>query len=265
MARTGSSADKDPTLPPLLGAELVEQLEREITQLSLPPGAKLVVDTIAERFGLSRSPVREALQTLAGMGLVEHVPRRGMFVTPLSVARLDEIYACRRPLEALAAAGTAERVTPALRKALARVLARMDGARDKGRRAAAFEANVAFTDLLHAHCGNDLLQRLLETLDKQALRYRYCCYQEREEMVSADIAANHALAGAINAGDPAEAARLTERLIDASWEMVRTALLARPDLAPELQGRGAAAAPTRPHPPHSPHTTDPGSTGRKNA
>lgn len=222
-------------LPQLLGAELVDALEREITELKLAPGSKLVVDAIAERFGLSRSPVREALQTLAGMGLVEHAPRRGMFVTPLSVDRLDEIYACRKPLEALAAAGAARNATPALRKALGKLLQRMDAAREKSRPDAAFKANVAFTDLLHANCGNAHLQRLLDTLDKQALRYRFCCYVALSEMVDADIAANHALAEAINANDPERAAALTERLIDASWEMVRAAVSARSDLglAPE--------------------------------
>lgn len=256
MARVLRPDHPEAPLPPLLGAELVDALERDITELKLAPGAKLVVDTIAERFGLSRSPVREALQTLAGMGLVEHVPRRGMFVTPLSVERLDEIYACRKPFEALAAAGAAQHATPALRKALSKLLVQMDAAREKSRPAAAFKANVAFTDLLHAHCGNALLQRLLATLDKQALRYRYCCYVALAEMVDADIAANHALAEAINASDPARAAALTERLIDASWEMVRTAILARTDL-------GFAPADEPGEPPRPPKIK-PDMTRRKN-
>ena len=256
LARVLRPDETEAGLPPLLGAELADVLEREITELRLAPGSKLVVDAIAERFGLSRSPVREALQTLAGMGLVEHAPRRGMFVTPLSVERLDEIYACRKPLEALAAAGAARNATPALRKALGKLLDRMDAARAKSRPDAAFKANVAFTDLLHAHCGNAYLQRLLATLDKQALRYRFCCYVGPSQMIAADIAANHALAEAINASDPERAAALTERLIDASWDLVRSAVLTRTDLglAPQ-DGPG----PKRHH-----TTTVPDMTRRKN-
>lgn len=213
-------------LPGLLAPELARVIEREITELKLAPGAKLVEEELCLRFGVSRSPVREALQILAGHGLVERHPRRGMFVAPLSLSLLDEIYACRKPLEALAAAGVTANATPKLVDSLASLVRAMATADRKKRLDDAFAANVALTDLLHRHCGNETLMRILQRLDKQALRYRYYCYRESREILAASIEANEQLVQAIGARDPARAAEVTEQLVGRSWELVRSLLAA---------------------------------------
>ena len=60
-----------------LAIDLVQKLERDIVTGVLKPGDKLDERSLSERFGVSRTPVREALQTLAGSGLVATMPRRG--------------------------------------------------------------------------------------------------------------------------------------------------------------------------------------------
>lgn len=222
-------ADEDRTirLPDVLGLELVRPLEREIVTLKLAPGVKLVEEEICRRYGVSRSPVREALRALEGFGLVERRPRRGMFVAPISLERLDEVYACRIPLEGIAAQGVARRATPALVAQLTDAVDRMAAAEAGGRREDGFAANVVLTDLLHEHCGNETLARLLQTLDKQALRFRYYCYRESDDMIGSDIRSNHALVAAIARRDPGEARAITERLVTDSWALVRAALAAR--------------------------------------
>ncbi|MDQ0470767.1 GntR family transcriptional regulator [Labrys wisconsinensis] len=211
-------------LPALLGQELVGTLEREIVRLRLAPGTKLVEEDICQRFGVSRSPVREALQILASYGLVERRPRRGMVVTELSVTKLDEIYACRAVLEALAAAGVARRATPAIVATLEQRLAEMVRADQDDRRDDAFAANVALTDILHAECGNETLRQILVTLDKQALRYRFYCYRESREIVLTSLEANTAMVAAIKAGAPEQAGAVTQDLVTRSWQLIRAAI-----------------------------------------
>jgi DNA-binding GntR family transcriptional regulator len=224
MTHAGAAAVSEAALPGSLGPELARLLEKEITELRLAPGTKLVEEELCVRFGISRSPVREALQILAGHGLVERLPRRGMVVAPLSLSLLDEIYSCRKPLEALAAAGVTANATPKLIDDLAALVRGMAAADRKKRLDEAFAANVALTDLLHRHCGNETLMRILQRLDKQALRYRFYCYRESGEILAASIEANEELVAAIRARDPVRAAAVTERLIGRSWELVRSLL-----------------------------------------
>jgi DNA-binding GntR family transcriptional regulator len=149
-----------------------------------------------------------------------------MLVAPLSLSLLDEIYSCRRPLEALASAGVTANATSTLIDDLAALVRAMAAADRKRRLDEAFAANVALTDLLHRHCGNETLMRILQRLDKQALRYRFYCYRESREILAASIQANEELIEAIRARNPARAAAVTEELVGRSWELVRSLLVA---------------------------------------
>jgi DNA-binding GntR family transcriptional regulator len=203
---------------------IASEIRALISTGEIGSNAHLSTQKLADRFEVSRSPVREALQILAGHGLVERLPRRGMVVAPLSLSLLDEIYSCRKPLEALAAAGVTANATPKLIDDLAALVRAMAAADRKKRLDEAFAANVALTDLLHRHCGNETLMRILRRLDKQALRYRFYCYRESGEILAASIEANEELVAAIRARDPVRAAAVTERLIGRSWELVRSLL-----------------------------------------
>ncbi len=86
---------------------LAALLEQEIIFGRLPPSARLTEEEVALRYGVSRSPVREALRLLERDGLVLREARRGIWVAPLSLKDFDEIYACRIELEGLAADGAA--------------------------------------------------------------------------------------------------------------------------------------------------------------
>jgi DNA-binding GntR family transcriptional regulator len=79
----------------------------------LPPGARLGEVELADRLGVSRTPVREALGRLAAEGLVEIVPNRGARVSSWSVAELEEVFELRAALEPRLAALAASRATTA--------------------------------------------------------------------------------------------------------------------------------------------------------
>jgi len=80
-------------------------LRSAIVTGELRPGQQVIQDRVAGETGLSVAPVREALRTLEQEGQLTYIPRRGYFVTRLSVSDLDEIYGLRATLEPLAIRG----------------------------------------------------------------------------------------------------------------------------------------------------------------
>ncbi|WP_338090699.1 GntR family transcriptional regulator [Planosporangium thailandense] len=85
--------------PPTAQEAVLEELRRAILAGELKPGTQIVQDAFAERLGLSRVPVREALKILEGEGQVRYSPHHGYFVTELDVNELLEIYRIRELLE----------------------------------------------------------------------------------------------------------------------------------------------------------------------
>ena len=75
-------------------------LRADILDGTLAPGDQIVQESLADRYGVSRVPLREALKTLESEGQVAYYPHRGYFVTELSVADLLEVYRLRALLEA---------------------------------------------------------------------------------------------------------------------------------------------------------------------
>ena len=79
--------------------EIREQIAAAIAEGEFPPGTQLVETMLAERFGVSRSPVRGALRALEGDGLVVRYPHRGNFVAGLAPEDIEEIFYLRETLE----------------------------------------------------------------------------------------------------------------------------------------------------------------------
>ena len=88
------------------------QLRTEILNGDLAPGAPLGEVELSERFGTSRTPVREALGLLAADGLAEQAPGRGIVVADLSLEQADQLFDLRIALESLLARRAAQRATP---------------------------------------------------------------------------------------------------------------------------------------------------------
>lgn len=92
---------------------VLSSLRGDLASGYLAPGDQIVQERLAERYGVSRAPLREALRLLESEGLVTHEPHRGYFVTSLSVADLDEVYRLRALLEAEAITIGVPRLSPA--------------------------------------------------------------------------------------------------------------------------------------------------------
>jgi DNA-binding GntR family transcriptional regulator len=210
-----------------LGLELAQRLEAEIILLRREPGSRVGEEEISAQYGVSRSPVREALRALELAGLVTRSPRRGGIVAPLTIENLDAIYSCRVPLEGLAAAGVAAAADARTVDALQDAVDRMEAAHRRGDAEAAFWANAALTDQLHDMCGNPVLRRLLDSVNKQALRYRYYAYRNSTDFVALAVADNAEMLAAIRRKDPDAARTATEHLVRKSWDVVRGHLVAQ--------------------------------------
>jgi DNA-binding GntR family transcriptional regulator len=85
--------------PPTAQEAVLAELRRAIGSGELRPGEQVLQDALAERFGVSRVPLREALKILEGEGQVVYRPHRGYFVAALDVADLREVYRIRDLLE----------------------------------------------------------------------------------------------------------------------------------------------------------------------
>jgi len=157
-----------PVLPTLSVQRLTDTvyrtLKEQILTRTFPPGHRLRVNELADQLGVSRTPLKDALNLLATEGLVEIVPRRGTFVSDVSPDDIAEVFEIRRALELLAAETLVERVTS---DQLACLRAELDALPRAGDHADASEhmrRNLAFHQRFVALAGNRRLVELYEGL-----------------------------------------------------------------------------------------------------
>jgi DNA-binding GntR family transcriptional regulator len=213
-------------VPDLIANELVRVLEDEIVFGDVAAGSRLVEENVVRRCEVSRSPVREAFRILEQEGLVVRELRRGVRVSTVSVADLDEVYACRLPLEALAAELTAQNRTADGLKAIAAELDGLRAAYDRGDLRGFFRQNVRLSEQIYLAAGSATLKRLLGNIGKQALRYRYIAYRDAPELMGVSIEANSEILDAIARKRWRHARLLTEDVIQRSWTRVREIIAA---------------------------------------
>jgi DNA-binding GntR family transcriptional regulator len=115
----------NPPTPQQLRHWVAEQLRTAIFEGDLKPGEWLRQERMAQEYGVSQMPVREALKELTAEGLVEHVPYRGVRVVEFSADDVQDLYAHRSFLEGMAARGAARAITAEELAELGDVLAHM--------------------------------------------------------------------------------------------------------------------------------------------
>ena len=128
--------------PKALYEEVAEQLRQRIFRREPDPGSWIDELKIAEEFGISRTPLREALKVLAAEGLVTMKVRRGAYVTEMSEKDLRDVYHLLSLLESDAAGVVAERATPEQQQTLRDLHAELESA--AGNREAFFSVNERF-------------------------------------------------------------------------------------------------------------------------
>lgn len=151
---------------PALYEQVAERLRNRIFAHELAPGAWIDEQAIASEYGISRTPLREALKVLASEGLVTLKPRRGCYVTELSEQDLDEIFPVMALLEGRCAYEATRKASDGDRKRLADIHSALEqhaAANDADR---FFEANQQFHDALQELAGNRWLRQLIQETRK---------------------------------------------------------------------------------------------------
>jgi DNA-binding GntR family transcriptional regulator len=155
-----------------LSGVLERQIEAAIFGGEVPRGKRVNEYNLAKRFGTSRGPVREALRTLEGLGIVELIPNRGVFVCQPDLATVLDIYDVRAALFGLAGKLLAERVTNAQLADLRQLLDRMDEAVQALSLDDYYPMNLAFHALIIESCGNATLATQYKGLVKKLHLFR---------------------------------------------------------------------------------------------
>ncbi|MFN0154622.1 MAG: GntR family transcriptional regulator [Gaiella sp.] len=200
-----------------------DALRSAILEGELRPGQRISQETWAERTGVSLIPLREALQGLAGEGLVAYRPRRGYAVTELDLAELADVYSLRKILETEAI----ERGVPDASDADVAVLAAAaDRCRSTGRSddvALRLSANREFHDALHGLARSRQLTRLIDQLWDATEAYRALYYTLPGEVARAD-SAHDEIVEAVRRRDKRRVVALQDEHRERALALLRTAL-----------------------------------------
>lgn len=151
---------------------IVAALEQDLLDGGLTPGDRLDERKLAARFGVSRTPVREALQRLAANGTVSLAARQGASIARLDTADLLDAFVLIAEFEAIAAAQAARRLQPAERTELERRNRETAEAARSGDPAAFNAANARFHALIAETSRNRILQRQIRTPQILTAPYR---------------------------------------------------------------------------------------------
>jgi DNA-binding GntR family transcriptional regulator len=152
--------------PLALYQEVAERLRQRIFSHELKPGTWVDEQALADDYGISRTPLREALKVLASEGLVTLKPRRGCYVTEISERDLDEIFTVMALLEGQCAQTSARKAGEGDLERLRRIHAQLEKAAGGGDINGFFEANQAFHLALQEIADNRWLQHAIEDLRK---------------------------------------------------------------------------------------------------
>ena len=208
-----------------------DQLEQDIVTGALRPGERLDEQSLAARFGVSRTPIREALMQLASAGLVTLQQRRGAFVASLSLKEIVERFEVMAALEGTCGALAARRITDEGRREL------LESHEGCAREAAAggsdsyYYQNERFHHVIYAASHNAFLAEEARQLHDRLKPYRRLQLRARSR-VAGSLAEHQGIVDAILAGDGAGAERLLKDHI----------LIQGERLADFVAGFGAAAA-----------------------
>jgi DNA-binding GntR family transcriptional regulator len=151
---------------PALYEQVAERLRNRIFAHEIPQGGWIDEQALAAEYGISRTPLREALKVLAAEGLVVLKPRRGCYVTELSENDIDEVFPVMALLEGRVAAEAARRATSADFSRLAAIHEELEKHVAANNADRFFEANQRFHDALQEIAGNRYLAQLINDARK---------------------------------------------------------------------------------------------------
>jgi DNA-binding GntR family transcriptional regulator len=206
-----------------LGASIVATLKERIIGWQYPPEYRLTEEALCREFGVSRSPVREALRVLATNGFVRRMANRGYAVRQVNLKELEELYEVRLALElyaieTLATHGAPPKALSALKETWLAVRRNEFGKREE-----LAELDTAFHETLAGLIGNDTLLQQLRAINERLLVFRMIDF-DKEDRVETTCQEHLAILDKVAAQDAQGAREAIRRNIEAGRAIVKATL-----------------------------------------
>jgi DNA-binding GntR family transcriptional regulator len=193
-------------------------LEEDIFAGTLKPGDRLDEQSLAHRFEVSRTPVREALRQLSASGLVEVRPRQGAVVSVITLPRLVEMFEVMAELEAMCARLAARRMSDQERADLKRFVDQCEDFEKKTDLEGYYAANKVFHDAIYDGSHNEVLADMTRSLLRRTAPYRR--HQlNRPGRITESLAEHKEVVDAILAYDADGASRLMARHVNVQGDV----------------------------------------------
>ena len=179
----GSAANAEK--PKTSTAQRIEQaLLEEIGAGELAPGQRLDEARLAERFGASRTPVREALSRLTAQGILVQGEKRGVFVAQYNREQLSQIFEAMHEIEAACARIVSQRLNFLSRSEIESAQAECTAAAEAGDRAAYLRANEDFHQAIYRATGNPYMAEIASEFRRRTGPFRAKKFAGRDDLIA---------------------------------------------------------------------------------
>ncbi len=200
-------------------------LRQAILRGELKPGERLMEIQLANKLGVSRTPIREAIRKLELEGLVLMIPRKGAEVADITEKSLKDVLEVRRALEELSVKLTCDRITKEEIKELEQAAENFRKTMKSKDITEIAEADVRFHDVIYTATKNQKLIQLLNNLHEQMYRYRIE-YLKDEEVYPKLLKEHKEIIETISRGEKEEAAKIVcehiDNQVNAVMDVIRT-------------------------------------------
>ena len=204
-----------------LEEQVTETLEAEILTGKLAAGASLTEQSLSVRLGVSRTPIRAALHTLAEEGLINLIPNKGAVVVGVTREDLIDIYRIRMRLEGLASALAAERISPEELATLRESVELAEFYISKNDAEHLKELDTQFHAIIYRASGNRMLNKTLSELHRNITSYRKMSLAVPGRL-ERSVGEHREILAAIEERDAERADRLTSAHVEAALENMLT-------------------------------------------
>ncbi len=200
-------------------------LRRQILRGELKPGERLMEISLANRLGVSRTPIREAIRKLEHEGLVVMVPRRGAHVAEITRQELNDVLEVRLSLEVLAISKACDCMKESEIRALKRAESEFAALvqREDVDLTVLGEADEHFHDMIYEGTQNRRLVQILNNLREQMYRFRVE-YMKAANIRQTLVEEHDAIVSALEAHNKEEAIRLIKMHIDNQYDAINEGL-----------------------------------------
>lgn len=196
---------------------LLARMQEDILTGEMKPGEKIIEQKLCEKYGASRTPVREALKQLESDGLVEYILNRGYFVIGMSDQDYEDMFDLRRAYEIQAVQWAIERITEEEMEALEETFNFMEFYTMRKDTEKMLVINAGFHQIIYEASKNRMLQKLLTSYQSR-LRYKSPEVVYEDNYLSVVLEEHRAIFKAFKDNDPREGGRAMEIHINRAKE-----------------------------------------------